>query len=460
LVTTSPRECVSNLDELPFEDGDLCHYSHLLDRVPELFLLSSRSCPYQCTFCYHLKGSYYRTKSLDYLFKELDYHLARYGDKIKRLTILDDLFGIDKIELLEFCRRIKPYGLQFLIQTRIDCIDEECIIKLKDAGAYLLSYGLESASNKVLVSMKKQYTIEQAESVLALTNKHGLKIQANLIIGDIEDDLDSVHESETFYQKYGYKYDLNIDFIRVFPGTQLYKYAINKGIIKDELAFLEAGCPFINVSKIPDYMYSLLMDKYTNGYSRARSMVTRRPLFNKRLHLSLDNNGIVSFTCYCPNCYSVEMINGINLFENIRDPYQKEVFFRCSQCSQRLRFGLARPFASNQADIYLIRNLAEAFFKKYTGSRVVIWGIKDEIRRLLFVCQTLRDIIVKLVDSNYENYALETYCGLSVEHPDSLKGFSFDYVLTITTELHHEITETLASIGIIPEFINPIFVAT
>lgn len=444
LITTPPRDRIPDLDTLPFVDGDLCHYDCTLSREPYLTLYASRSCPFQCTFCYHLKGSRYRTKSLDYLFRELDYRLMQYGDKIKELRIQDEMFNVDKTRLLEFCRRIKEYKLPFWVQTRVDFIDEESIIALKDAGATLLAYGLESANNKVLASMKKQYTIEQAGKTLELTEKYGLKIQANLIIGDVEDDLDSVNESEAFFHKYAYKYDLNIALIRVFPGTQLFKHAISRGIIKDELEFIKNGCPLINVSKLPDEVYALLPDKYY-AYTSARIMLTSRPLEKARAELSVGKNGVLELVSYCPLCYAKIIIN--MTIEN-----SSERIGKCPQCSQRIVIKYARTFLN--FDYVSVRNWIESYLQKYQDSRIVVWGVNDIIIRFIISSQLLRDMIVKIVDVNYQSFERETYCGLPVENPEILKHFQFDYIITPTIERRHEIIKSLDNMGITPHFIE------
>jgi glycosyltransferase involved in cell wall biosynthesis len=102
----------------------------------------------------------------------------------------------------------------------------------------------------------------------------------------------------------------------------------------------------------------------------------------------------------------------------------------------------------------MIKNLTNIYFKKYVGSRVVVWGVNDIIRHLISVSKILRDALVKIVDINYENFTQETYCGLSVEHPNALKDFQFDYIITPTTKRRGEIIEHCHKMGISPKFIE------
>ena len=447
LITTPPRPCVSNLDDLPFIDSDLCHFDISLKHEPTLILSLSRSCPYKCTFCYHVTGSRYRAKSLDYFFHELDYYTSKHGSKVEQLFIQDEMFSADKDRLLQFCDRIKKYKYPFRVQTRVDCVDEECIIALKDAGVARLSFGLESANNRVLASMRKSYTIEQAEKTLKLAHKHGVAIGALLIIGDIEDDLDTIRDSEEFFHKYAYKYDISIHMIRVFPGTHLYINAVKRGIINDELEFLQKGCPLVNVSKIPNDVYSLLNDKY-HAYATSKSMITRRPLENDNLEFSVDKNGLMTYVCYCPKCYSKVIVN-----EKLRIRYTAMLLL-CQNCCQILDTALMRSKLFNYPDTYLLRNFVNKYFNEYIGSKVVIWGVTYAIKRLISVSQILRDVVVKIVDINHHKFHHNTFCGLSVENPDTLKEVEFDYILTPVIERRQELIDTLELWGIQPKFID------
>ena len=445
LVITSAPECVPDLDKLPFVDGDLTHLDYSLGIDPTLYLIASRSCPYQCTFCYHLKGAGYRQKSLNYFFSELDYYLNNYGAKIKTLMIIDEMFAMNKSRLLDFCSRIKKYNLPFWVSMRVDSVDEESLIALKEAGAFLVSYGLESASNKVLSSMNKKITIEQAKEAFKLTAKHGLKIQANIIIGDIDDDLETIKESENFFWKHASEYDLNIHMIMTLPGTRLYKYAIEKGIISDELAFLKSGCPIINVSKLSDNFHTLLSDKY-GGYQISKDIRMRRPLQMNYLELDVHKNGSCTYKCYCPECYTQIVMENENVIKPRKNPY-----LGCPKCNKRVNLHLS-SFVSSFP--YEFMHFPELYLKQYTGCKIVVWGVISKIRSLLICSETLRECLVKIVDINWNNMAHETYCGLSVENPEVLKQIDFEYIITSTVERRQEVIDSLKEMGKFPRFIE------
>ncbi|MCL1996115.1 MAG: B12-binding domain-containing radical SAM protein [Defluviitaleaceae bacterium] len=456
LITTPPREYVHDLDSLPFIDGDLCHYEDSLENNSRLLVSFSRSCPYSCTFCSKLKGARYRMKSMEQCFREIDYYVEKYGNKIKELAIVDYLFSANKNRLLQFCERIKHYNMPFSMALRVDLVDEECLIALKEAGLHHVVYGLESASNKVLQSMGKGYTIEQAENTLALTEKHGIKMRINLIIGDIEEDLNTFSESENFFWRYAKKYDTVVVKMIVFPGTQLYRYALDKQLIKDELKYLEGGRFHVNVSKLPDTFYDLLYDKL-NAYKFSKEMATRRPLEKADIDLTVDIAGKVSYGCYCPSCYSYVKLDKIEA--NLTMPIAAHVnlvalLHLCPVCSQYMEPRYSRTFMTNEINFGLVSRFSEVYFEKYQGSRIVIWGVTDVIRRLIIASDTLRKMIVKIVDIQHHKHKNELYCGLPVESPETLRGFHFDYVITPVVHRRNDIEQALEDMGVTAKFIE------
>ena len=453
LTKTTPRDCVPDLDVLPFIDGELCHYDWSIQQDAVLPIELSRSCPYSCTFCYKIKGSSYRAKSLERFFSELDHYISQYGEKIKEIFLLDDLFCADKSRLLSFCMRIKDYKILFSAYIRADLVDEECIIALKQAGIKQLYVGIESASNRILTSMRKNTTVEQVDEVFALAEKHDMVVTGKLIIGDVEEDIDTVKESEAFYFKHVYKHNVYIALLRVYPGSKVYQYAVSNGIIQDELSFLEDSCPPVNVSRVPDKFFSLFEEKY-RAYDNAR-FITRQLRVEESGRIGfIGIDGAWSFTtsrfsCICSNCYMrIENLDSNKFLVRTNCPYCHIEIINASPAS-------TNSFPVDGLTAHLVRNLSELQFDKYHGSRIIIWGLNDLVRHLLIASQTLRNTLVKIVDVNYRDFAQESYCGLSVEHPDALEGLQFDYILTPTVARRGEVVQSLRNMGFNePKFIE------
>ena len=164
---TAPREQIEDLDSIKFpsyEGFDMEifldsqrvsdeYYSAYSDRPRIMPIILGRSCPYQCKFCFHPVGNKYRMRSRDNFFMELDRHVQMYAPTC--LLITDELFSSSLERVYEFCARIKPYRLNWVVHMRVVIISKEILEVMKEAGCYSISYGLESFSPTVLKNMRK-----------------------------------------------------------------------------------------------------------------------------------------------------------------------------------------------------------------------------------------------------------------------------------------------------------------
>ena len=270
-IKNNDRAVISDINSIAFPDYDSFGMDEYLsnqytndiyfmykDDEPRNFsMIMGRSCPYSCNFCFHPLGNKYRQRSLDNFFEELDIVIAKY--KINSLSIYDELFSSNKQRVYDFCVRIKPYKLKWIVQMRVDIIEDELLKAMKDAGCYYISYGIESFSDKILLNMKKKINKKDIEKALELTYKNEIGIQGNFIFGDEMEDWDTFNETMAWWRE-NRKYQLNINFIIALPGTQLYKNAIKTGRIPDSAKFIKDGCPIINLTSLPDEDFNNMMN--------------------------------------------------------------------------------------------------------------------------------------------------------------------------------------------------------
>lgn len=440
--TCEEPEYISDLDNLPFIDVQLTQMDKSILKNHCLPIVLSRGCPYKCTFCYHLKGQKYRAKSIDYIFRELDYYVERLGDNLKSLFIMDDCFNTNRERVFEFCARIKKYNLPFRIQTRIEYMDEEQVIALKDAGCIRIAYGIESASNKVLKSMRKNLTIEKTTEVLELTRKHGIVPDGLLIIGDTEDDLETIEATESWYHANKDKFQLSISMICLYPSSPLYISAVKRGLIKDEIKFMEHGCPLINASKIPENVYQLLVKKYARFYINNKSDHSPIITIGDRFEVSME--GLVTIEGSCPWCYEKLTLSD---FDVKRGAYiaNEDV---CKKCGRDVHW-----YYTDILKRLLINNsyTSDKFDEKFEAirdKRAALWGVNEHVKLSIILSDTLRRQIVCIVDKNYEKMRKENYMGLEIEAPSTLIQTDFDYLIVGPEHYYNEIKDEAIRIGI------------
>jgi radical SAM superfamily enzyme YgiQ (UPF0313 family) len=258
-----------DLESLPIPDYAGFDYAEYLKMNVErengigyssVAVIGGRSCKYNCTFCFHPTGSKYRQRSLDSIFKELDYLTGNY--EVNYVAFREELFASDKQRIFDFCDRIKKYELVWSIQLRVDSVDEEIVKILEESNCRYIFIGIESADNSILKNMRKHITIEQVEKVLQLTADAGLDTRSTIIIGDAIETMETAQKTFNWWMNYKRHFSISMDMIIAFPGSELYKQACKNGRIPDPVQFLKDGCPVINLStKMSDEEFEQLISK-------------------------------------------------------------------------------------------------------------------------------------------------------------------------------------------------------
>lgn len=270
---TPEREEIADLNALPFPDYEGFEYAKFLANSPygvgnfgELLtpasVLGSRSCPFHCTFCFHPTGKKYRVRSMDSVFEEIDYLYHHYS--VNYITLQEELFSSNKQRIFEFCSRIRSYKISWSIQLRADVVDREMLQTLKQSNCLYLYMGIESADDFILRSMRKIITVKQIEQSLAWADEFGLLVRSAIILGDQKETLQSALRSLLWWKKHShynpnFGRNIRIDMIIPFPGSELYRNAVLSGRIKDQVGYLQANCPLVNLSQMSDDEYLYLL---------------------------------------------------------------------------------------------------------------------------------------------------------------------------------------------------------
>ena len=260
---------VHDLNVLPFPDYEGFEYSRLFEKKYDnnngvwnwtqssyiAYIMPSRSCPFNCTFCFHTCGSRYKRMKVETIKKYIDWLLSFYP--IELVHFADELSFSDRQHTMELCRLLKSYNFGWFGSIRGDgSITKEMLAAMKESGCSALYLGIESADNNILKSMRKRTTIEQIEKVFDYSVEIGLDLKGYLIFGDPEETTETFWRSINWMQLHKASV-ANIFLLRVFPGSQIYKDACEKGIIRDPVQFLKDGCPPVNLSKMTDDEYNI-----------------------------------------------------------------------------------------------------------------------------------------------------------------------------------------------------------
>lgn len=273
---TSTREPIKDINLIPLPDYDSLGFSRYVDeirssdRLFDLFddpraypLVGSRSCPFQCTFCYHTTGSRYRMRSVDSIMEELQVVIPKY--RINIIDVLDELFSSNEKRVREFCEKFKtlsetiPWEIKWFANFRVDNLSADLLGMVRDAGCYLVSYGFESYHPVILKSMKKRITPEQIHKAIHLSVDQKLSIVGNFIFGDIAETEETAGVTLDFWKAHP---EAGILLLAVlpFPGSELWRYGLCKGIINDRLDYiLEHMHNPINLTQMTDAQHHRML---------------------------------------------------------------------------------------------------------------------------------------------------------------------------------------------------------
>ncbi|MBN2065106.1 MAG: cobalamin-dependent protein [Sedimentisphaerales bacterium] len=312
IVRTPARQAIADISQLPmpdYEGFELDRYldmqlpsdttnMHVYDEPRIIPVISSRSCPYQCRFCYHPLGNKYRSRDLDNFFGEVEYLIDRYN--VNGLLVLDELLCHKRERLVEFCRRISQYHLRWMGQLRVDSVDTEMLAMLKESGCYLISYGIESAHNDILRSMRKNTTVEQIEKALDLTYQAGISLQGNLLFSDRSETEETAEQSILWAMKRWY-HRIQLTPLFALPDSSDYRYAVETGRIADRLKYIKNGCGAVNLTEMSH-------DKLARIYDKISSFSNHLLLLPKEYEIEQTgfdfarSTPIYSFSFKCPHC--------------------------------------------------------------------------------------------------------------------------------------------------------------
>jgi radical SAM superfamily enzyme YgiQ (UPF0313 family) len=258
---TLARPAFKDIDRLPWPDLDGFGIGTLLDvQTPVdnlLFnveddprcvpMISSRSCPFNCTFCFHPNGRVYRERSLEDFFAELDDRIQRY--RINLVTILDELFAVKKQRLVAFCAEMKKRPVRWLAQLHVSVVDDEVLGLMKESGCVAISWGLESMSPEILGSMNKKSTPEQNAAALAMARRHGIGMIGNFLFGDPAETEANANRTLAWWARHRH-YPISLLGLRVLPGSPVWEKSVAERRFADEVASVTQ--PDINVTSIRD----------------------------------------------------------------------------------------------------------------------------------------------------------------------------------------------------------------
>jgi radical SAM superfamily enzyme YgiQ (UPF0313 family) len=241
LEFTEPESFEVDLDRIPFPAR------HLTTKYREKYrdltgnrtaqLMSSRGCPFRCTFCscWKIMNGKYLTRSPESIVEEL----ASLGEDIDSVQFADDntLHNVERAKRLALLIRERKIKKKLSMYARADTIAKhpDLIEALKEAGLEYLTVGIESFREGVLSELNKRSSVEMNNEAIRILRRLGIGDAAHLIVNpnfavaDFQALFRYVCESDLFQPTF--------TVLTPLPGTDLYQSLYDRLVIRDYAYF-------------------------------------------------------------------------------------------------------------------------------------------------------------------------------------------------------------------------------
>ena len=304
-ITTSPRPLIKDIDTIPMPAYDLFPVQYYrLVREPRttnsdfvMPVLTGRGCHFKCNFCYRMDAGLRERKNAN-IINEIKHLQKEYN--INYFAFSDELLMSSKKRVVSLCQDFIKEGLniKWNCSGRLNYASPEVIKIMKQAGCVFINYGIECYDDNMLRKMKKCLTTEQIRIGIENTLNEGLSPGFNIIFGNIGEGAEELQKGVDFLLKYDDGAQLRtIRPVTPYPGSPLYDYAIEKGMIKDCEDFYEnkhtnSDLMSVNFTRLSDAEYYSELYKANetllNNYIQKQTSQNKQTLDN--LYINKDSN--------------------------------------------------------------------------------------------------------------------------------------------------------------------------
>lgn len=232
-------------------------------RLPLFSVMSSRGCPFQCTFCStprkfkSLYNNRMRYHSVEWVMEELKILTEKFG--VREVIFVDDTFNVRKERVLEISQRLTDSGMDLIWSCNYEAnIGDLAMMRaMKQAGCWSIMIGGESGSDRILELIRKGVTKTQLGAVADWANSAGIVSRVSFILGLPGDTEDTIRETIDFVKSSPFHFPYFQLYVPI-PGTVMYDHLSEYGkIIALDSSKLSAS----NVNYLPHDISEMFLRK-------------------------------------------------------------------------------------------------------------------------------------------------------------------------------------------------------
>lgn len=214
----------------------------LFSSETKMSVLTTRGCFFDCSFCYNESykkickglGRYIRRRSVDNVIEEI-HMLKDLFPKLEEISFADNVFTYGKKWMNEFCEKFKKENLIFRCFSHPSMVDEDMLIKMKDAGCHMITIGFQHGSERI----RKEYynrheTNEEIIYSSEVLNKIGIEVRYNIITGLPYETEEDMRLNNKLISKLKRPFTVRYFYLMNHPNTELTNRLLKDGYITED----------------------------------------------------------------------------------------------------------------------------------------------------------------------------------------------------------------------------------
>lgn len=206
-------------------------------------VVMNKGCVAHCTFCHRWEKGY-RSLPVEGIVNHIKFLKTEHN--VRFIEVADENFGSDRKSTWDLVSKLGELGVVWKCAgVRTNTVSRESLLHWKKNGCVSVIYGVESGSQPILKVMEKNTTLEDNINAIIWTGEAGLETVIQLVIGMPGENDATIGENIDFLKKV-FPYMLlwrdrppsegiSTNFAQALPGTPLYEYARERGLIGNTL---------------------------------------------------------------------------------------------------------------------------------------------------------------------------------------------------------------------------------
>ncbi|MDR3416758.1 MAG: hopanoid biosynthesis associated radical SAM protein HpnJ [Nevskia sp.] len=237
----APRPTIEDMDALPFvapvykRDLKIENYFIGYLKHPYVSFYTGRGCRSKCTFCLWpqtVGGHRYRVRSAQNVIEEVKW-IQENMPEVKEIMFDDDTFtdssNMERVH--EIARGLGKLGVTWSCNAKAN-VPYESLKIMKENGLRLLLVGYESGDDQILLNIKKGLRTDIARRFTEDCRKLGITIHGTFILGLPGETKETIEKTIEFAKSIN-PHTIQVSLAAPYPGTTLYKQAVDNGWLKE-----------------------------------------------------------------------------------------------------------------------------------------------------------------------------------------------------------------------------------